>query len=62
MLAYALKVETRDARKIDREVARAMLRPERTLTARVDALERIAHDHERRIAALEKSGIPSETL
>ena len=59
MLAYALKVETRDARKIDREVARAMLRPERTLTARVDALERDVQAIKRR---LDKAGIPSETL
>lgn len=46
--------ETRDRRQMPREIARAMLRPERTLTERVAELERRQAEYERRIAALEQ--------
>ena len=57
-LAEAVGVETRDRCYMPREVARAMLRPERTLTARVAELERVQAEHDRRIAALERKVEP----
>jgi precorrin-6B methylase 1 len=54
MLAESLQVQTRNRRDMPREIARAMLRPERTLTERVAELERRTADNERRIAALER--------
>jgi len=53
-LAEAVSVETRDRCYMPKEVARAMLRPERTLTSRVAELERVQAEHDRRIAALER--------
>ena len=47
------------------KIDQSMLRPERTLTARVDALERENIERKREIDAtrkrLDKAGIPSET-
>jgi hypothetical protein len=50
----AVGVATRDRCCMPNEVARAMLRPERTLTARVAELEQRMAEHDRRIAALER--------
>ena len=52
--AFDLPEETRDRCYMPREVARAMLRPERTLTARVAELEGKVADHDKRIAALDR--------
>jgi hypothetical protein len=53
-LAEAVGVETRDRCYMPKEVARAMLRPERTLTARVAELEKDMAEVKRR---LNKAGI-----
>lgn len=55
MLAEAVDVETRDRCYMPKEVARAMLRPERTLTARVAELERVQAEHSRDIERLKKA-------
>jgi hypothetical protein len=54
-LAEAVGVETRDRCYMPKEVARAMLRPERTLTARVAELERVQAEHARDIERLKKA-------
>lgn len=55
MLAEALEVETRDVCYMPKAVARAMLRPERTLAERVAELERKFEEHDRDIAALKRA-------
>lgn len=61
MLADAVNVDTRDRRKMPRGIAEAMLRPERTMSARVDALERdmraVKRDQEAIKRRLDKAGL-----
>lgn len=54
MLAQELGFEIGDRRKAPEQIARAVLQTERTLTDRVETLERQMKEHERRLRRLEK--------